>query len=1576
MSRLINRFRLRRRLATRLRNARPGSVLILVVALLVLMALIGTAWLTTAREDRYGSQQNSYNTQVDLLVKAVINLAQSAISDDLFGADGYRATPGTTANSYEHYDATTIEPPPIGAPAGTAGTDHDPFLGSRVPSLDIPTNTPYWPSVSGSPMPGGFVAPYAVLSPSGNKIPTKLPVTFTQRQNLIPSYIDVDTGGGSSTRLPAFDNVTATLADGTTAVCKVLAADTDGDGIADSALFPLLNGNLSGVTYYGTYRIVDNNSAVNVNTAWLPNAVPGQQFFPTNVNLAWLLNPADPDAGGPGVARAIADQIAYLNAYRFTADKTDDTPASPPPPTVSATPVTSAGVARTDFVFGSPDEAFWKQSGSRLANPGFNTVATKYNPLAISEQMRLANKFILKDPYSSRSILEDRDFRLGNSIYDNVLAVGPYAAIDTARWYAENFNYVAQFSNGVMRQMPVRAITVTSNPVSNAMPGRADVSATSGQPWVAGTAYKFGDRVLFPTAAAAGAGQPQHSYVALLDFPATATGTQPEGDDDSEAYWANMSWKDQPSRASVNTASFGELWLAYMGVMDARSPGGTAIVAPFPTAATNSGPVTAPLFRRQFRSPLRDPRLLDPTNLGISGAIPNGMGPAVSTVVLPSAGTFSGVAQMMPDQVLKLRAAIAAVNTIDMRDSDHDVTARRILLKAYVDQPYNTVASSAPAAQNQPPTEQSVAVDVYGYEPQPFITEVYVQNYNQQDVSIDPNGNPLTNPKGYVAIELYNPSSVAINLAGWNLGIVDRRPMAPPADKLHADNSKFYSRYPYLVMQPLTAFTGFPAMPLAALSPPAAPIIAAGDRVILENYALPAEITAWTTAYNAAVDAALAAGSINAAQATALKNNYTTEIAYAAQYRPLSSKLKTPATGIKRYFVPSLHEVMRDAGVAKVRGGELYLLRPRRGDGVLTIDDRPKSPADYNERLTQYPSPEVRQKFLTDLIPLDSFDFFGMEQAPPAPTGAPDEYHVWHYCRQNVGGGNGQWTCPYPGRWDPTTPWQTAAAAAGTLESRQEGVESVPFAFGATDPWNPPAGSAPHAITLDDTGLLPGASANAASSYLHPFGPIQLANEDMPGWNRLINPDGTRDVSPALFTFPYGGFARNGDILQVPFVGAYRIRQDPASIPEFATTTADTDYGTFLSTRPFLEMNPITQDIVFAHDADSIYGATGLHADDADNVNTAAPLAIPTDDKDEQVGRFCPIHLSPRDPTAAVPALAPTVTRIDDFSTVVNPLNWKPYAWALDLFDYLTVQSPQRDFLPDVDPSDLDFGLYNPTPPNPPNGANGGYRKKYPTAFTSLSMTAPPSPAYPTDPNAPEPISNKTSGTFATANNGKDDGAGIEGLININTASAFVLAAVPFVPPDQDNWTYTPGTSAMDTGNVDQIPDNYQIAQAIVYARDVDDGSDPAGPHPHGPFKSLFELNMIYDPTDTETDPLLRRGFRNLWGSAFLPTPVGGDPDDGDGDFSPYDGNVPAPVPTADGVRDDFEERFLMMNRISNLLTTRSDTFTVYLQVQGWRGVGSPSPELVVQRRAAFIADRNSVNKVNRSVTSVNIPVD
>ena len=77
-----------------------------------------------------------------------------------------------------------------------------------------------------------------------------------------------------------------------------------------------------------------------------------------------------------------------------------------------------------------------------------------------------------------------------------------------------------------------------------------------------------------------------------------------------------------------------------------------------------------------------------------------------------------------------------------------------------------------------------------------------------------------------------------------------------------------------------------------------------------------------------------------------------------------------------------------------------------------------------------------------------------------------------------------------------------------------------------------------------------------------------------------------------------------------------------------------------------------------------------------------------------------------------------------------------------------------------------------------------------------------------------------------------------------------------------------------------------------------------------------------------------------------------------------------------DHVPGDFEKQFLAFNRISNLVTIRSDSFTAYVLVQGWRNVGSANPEMVVQRRAAFIADRSGSIPSSKALNVTNFPAN
>jgi hypothetical protein len=391
------------------------------------------------------------------------------------------------------------------------------------------------------------------------------------------------------------------------------------------------------------------------------------------------------------------------------------------------------------------------------------------------------------------------------------------------------------------------------------------------------------------------------------------------------------------------------------------------------------------------------------------------------------------------------------------------------------------------------------------------------------------------------------------------------------------------------------------------------------------------------------------------------------------------------------------------------------------------------------------------------------------------------------------------------------------------------------------------------------------ATTNASTSATAPLTPTPYT---IPVAYQLWNPTGTwlnlsNNLLPGNSTnkFPFGGFARNGDILQVPFIGAYEIY------------TLDTSASP--PTRSILELNSVTMDATIA--------AAGLGGN-------------------EQVGRFCPI--------------TGTGSTVDP---LINPVSIPPtnasvaYDWTRSLFDYLTVQSPRGDYLPQTDP--------NRYPPNYPNSGNA-------IPVQTLAQTA---------------IANSDSS--AAPNTDAENTQTVQGLININTAPWQVLATLPLA-------VYGAGPNA---GQVDTAR-SIAIAQAIV--------NGPTGRNIKGPFYSIFDLNRV---TDNPGNLIFQTGDGDL-------TTSNGNPGFNGSSFS-QEGNI---TPSS-GLSNNFDELFLQTTRLSNLITTRSDSFTVYIVVEGWQnagvnGTGNAAPTLKVTRRAAFIVDRSTVTPLSRTVRTVTVP--
>src|SRR5262245_12329211 len=91
-----------KRVQRHLEGGRPGSILILTVVMVVLLALLGTALLTTTRNDRFLSVQNTTNTQIDILYEMAKTKVQAAILDDIrdnYGNGDLRPAYNTSADT-------------------------------------------------------------------------------------------------------------------------------------------------------------------------------------------------------------------------------------------------------------------------------------------------------------------------------------------------------------------------------------------------------------------------------------------------------------------------------------------------------------------------------------------------------------------------------------------------------------------------------------------------------------------------------------------------------------------------------------------------------------------------------------------------------------------------------------------------------------------------------------------------------------------------------------------------------------------------------------------------------------------------------------------------------------------------------------------------------------------------------------------------------------------------------------------------------------------------------------------------------------------------------------------------------------------------------------------------------------------------------------------------------------------------------------------------------------------------------------------------------------------------------------
>ncbi|MDX2130914.1 MAG: hypothetical protein SFY69_02540 [Planctomycetota bacterium] len=232
------------------------------------------------------------------------------------------------------------------------------------------------------------------------------------------------------------------------------------------------------------------------------------------------------------------------------------------------------------------------------------------------------------------------------------------------------------------------------------------------------------------------------------------------------------------------------------------------------------------------------------------------------------------------------------------------------------------------------------------------------------------------------------------------------------------------------------------------------------------------------------------------------------------------------------------------------------------------------------------------------------------------------------------------------------------------------------------------------------------------------------------------------------------------------------------------------------------------------------------------------------------------------------------------------------------------------------------------------------------------------------------------------------------GTVNINTASPTVVRCLPLVspPPPTDPlgvpwwWGASSGlTQASDIGATivayrDKI-DQAVRAQSLPGAPPVITFADTNGGNPAPPTTAYEELNGR--ATWTEITAIgEQRGFRSLGellAVRFRDGTPGGNAMPSNIDFLGFNGanssrigmdpvyhNGPSGV-AIDALTDEYKERLTIVNALANTVSTRSDVYAVWFVLHGYKRADvenlAPTEPLVpsVQRRFLMVLDRSNV---------------
>jgi hypothetical protein len=232
---------------------RRGNVLILVVAVLVLMVLIGTAYIQAARNDRAATAMMN-NSNIDMAIDAEIARIASLIRADVISDTGDMLD-GLDGGGNKNISDAGYDPFTSREPFDIAEPDIDPWLAS-VTYYDN-GGTLYWDNISNVTGDGGS---NWTLRGSDEQ----LSLGDRRTEYTIPSNSDY--------------------------------ADADGDGIRDSRWVDSAIGSVRGTRYVAAVRVIDLSALLNVNVGLALTDASGAHNYSLNDDVPRWWFPSELDA--------------------------------------------------------------------------------------------------------------------------------------------------------------------------------------------------------------------------------------------------------------------------------------------------------------------------------------------------------------------------------------------------------------------------------------------------------------------------------------------------------------------------------------------------------------------------------------------------------------------------------------------------------------------------------------------------------------------------------------------------------------------------------------------------------------------------------------------------------------------------------------------------------------------------------------------------------------------------------------------------------------------------------------------------------------------------------------------------------------------------------------------------------------------------------------------------------------------------------------------------------------------------------------------------------------------------------